>query len=195
MELWIPIRLYPGLKSVAQSRTQEIDGEIYVEMVEAARALGMNASTIVGQKGLHTLDDVYPNYDLDSLGHERPFAFAVNPILHIGYEKPRGEKPHDYETVLTKLKDRMNQSYAALEQRLEKNDYHALQLTRLRERINTIDFVTQLDHYYVFAGPYNMLWDTTTENVYFYTFAHGVGALRRADFSNPELFATMYFTD
>ena len=196
-EVWIPLSVVPELinSKPFDGRTKEIDGATYVESTEAAKALGLSATTVPGW-GWRSKQE-YPLYDINSRGTERPIFLAHNPIIYIAYERPRGALPDDYNAVMANIKSGMSKSYDLLAKNLDAsgNEYIQKALTALRERIDTTDYVTQLDRFYIFAGPYYMILDTETNSFYYHKFAYGLGGLLIGEFDDPELFRDMYFAD
>ncbi len=65
-------------------------------------------------------------------------------------------------------------------------------ISKIEEDIKNTALDGTLGRYAVFKGPYTILVDTETNDIYFYLSAHALGAIIRADFNDPELFLNGY---
>jgi hypothetical protein len=133
-------------------------------------------------------------------GRNRP-NLTENNVLFVGDEK-NGEG----KELLEELKNLLNNGYSVLEKAItddkEANsgsfanwpsDDVTARMGRLKEHIASTSYLTKLGNFVMFNGPCTILWDTSSNAVYFCTNSPNGGSIWRADFNDRELFVPIYF--
>jgi len=67
--------------------------------------------------------------------------------------------------------------------------------TQIENAISNAYYIGKIGRYEMFQGPYIALVDPNTDSIYFYTIAHGLGGIWKADMSDSGTFVSMYFAD
>ena len=93
---------------------------------------------------------------------------------------------------LTSLKNNMG---AANNGRMKGMDPNGPVFKQVQRAIDNAYYIGNAGRYAMYQGPYLTLVDTETESVYFYTIAHGICGIWKADMSDPDTFVPMYFAD
>jgi len=129
-------------------------------------------------------------------------GLAYNPVVWIDDPaKTDNGKPSD--TTLAWLKEQMNQGLTNLQNNigtvdngnLKNMDPTGLIFKQIKNIIDNTYYVGDVGRYAMYQGPYTTLVDTETNSVYFFTVAHELCSIWKADMSNPDTFVPMYFSD
>lgn len=129
-------------------------------------------------------------------------GMAYNQIVWVDdLKKTNAAKPTD--TTLTWLKDQMGQALTSLKNNLstvdggllKSTDPNAPAFSQIENAINSTYYVGNVGRYAMYQGPYITLVDINTNTIYFYTIAHELGSIWKANMSDPETFVPMYFAD
>jgi len=128
------------------------------------------------------------------LWYEFPFPFPL-----ITVDQATQTPAQTPEEALVTLKERLNEGYDYFAEALKLQewfdpDWYPTALETLKNHIDSTFYVGEIGSYYVFRGPYEILYDKYTHDIYFYQIWAGIWKM--VPFDNPQypdLYALYYF--
>ncbi|WMT41989.1 copper amine oxidase N-terminal domain-containing protein [Paenibacillus sp. D2_2] len=129
-------------------------------------------------------------------------GLAYNPIVWIDDPTKMNNSTSVNETLIW-LKSQMKQGMDSLKDNIDTADRGNLKGTSLNDptfaqidnAINNTYYIGNVGRYEMFQGPYLTLVDPKAKIIYFYTVAHSIGAIWKADMNSSDTFVPMYFAD
>jgi len=129
-------------------------------------------------------------------------GLAYNPVVWID-DPIKTNNGNPSGDTLAWLKTQMSQGLASLKNNintadkgnLKGTDPNAPAFTQIQNNIDNAYYIGNAGRYAMYQGPYITLLDKETGGIYFYTMAHELCGVWKADMNDPDTFVPMYFAD
>lgn len=111
-------------------------------------------------------------------------GIAFNPVVWVSERCTAAEMEKAEGATLEFLKDRLNEGLAQLKPTLDN------EASFIAEAIEQTRYVGQVGRYALYEGPYIILVDIDTNEIYFYKYGSSSGGIYKADMNDPKLFSS-----